>query len=80
LTETRAILKTVAREKTPQLVPKDPVLLRKAEMIESVLWDVWFALIRRLIADTVLYFLHHGGFMLSNLRLILDLDIYNSPT
>jgi glutathione S-transferase len=52
LTESQAILKYIAMEKTSDLMPKDPVLLRKADMIENVLYDVWMALIRRLVQDS----------------------------
>jgi len=52
LTESRAILKHVARRYgNGVLMPSDPLLLANAEMVESVLWDVWFFLIWRCYHD-----------------------------
>ncbi|CAG7836571.1 unnamed protein product [Allacma fusca] len=41
LTDSKAILKHLARTYGTDLVPKDPVELAKIEMLESVIMDVW---------------------------------------
>lgn len=53
LTESRAILKFLAREKCPAVYPNTRELERRADMVEGVLFDVWFALIRMCVQDTV---------------------------
>ncbi len=53
LTETRAILKSIARKYgSGSLMPVD-VLFAQAEMVESVLWDVWQLLIKRCFHNDV---------------------------
>ncbi|XP_021952842.1 glutathione S-transferase [Folsomia candida] len=48
LTESRAVLKYIARKQGGgALMPKDEVTLANAEMVEGVLWDVWYYLIWR---------------------------------
>ncbi|OXA55101.1 glutathione S-transferase Mu 1 [Folsomia candida] len=53
LTESRAILKYIARkEGNGVLMPSDPIVLAKAEMMENFLWDVWYFLVWRCFHDT----------------------------
>jgi len=45
LTESKAIMKHNAREKKGGvLMPKNPELVAKAEMVENVIWDTWLLL------------------------------------
>lgn len=46
LTESRAILRHLARENSEALCPSTSEANRTVDMLENVIFDVWFALIR----------------------------------
>jgi len=55
LTESRAILKYIAREHGGDLMPKCNKWVAQAEIVESVLWDTWFFLIWRCFHDNEVF-------------------------
>lgn len=53
LTESRAILKHIAREYGKALNPTKPEDIRTCDEVENVLWDIWLGLLRYLNYDLV---------------------------